>query len=167
MKQPLLRVRVGHHLAGCEDVTDVNIGAGQRTADKQASMAIERIGLRAHHGNQMLLSTRHETLQAGPKRFAGNHLLVIRHARCKHALLFGPPAELLPEKDVSDVLLRERSRQGVFVEMGREARAGRGANVGDGRYARFSQERGEPLNGVFRMPDGQYRVRLGHFVRAA
>ena len=98
MEQPLFGLRMAHDGAGREDVADLDASAGQSAAHKQTAMAIERIGLGAHHRDPVVLRTEHELIEAGLKRRSRGHLLVVGTPPVNSSCCCGRPPSSLPRK---------------------------------------------------------------------
>lgn len=64
-KQPPFCLRTRNDFSRGQDVANVDPHPCQGAAEKQASMAVERVGLRAHGRDPVLLRDLHQPRQAG------------------------------------------------------------------------------------------------------
>src|SRR5262249_45057900 len=92
------------------DMTERQSALGERPADQQAAMAVERLALGAKQAHAMARHFIHHPLETGRKFRPGGHGLVVGDAVAIESWI-SPAAESVPERDIRDRLAGESLRQ--------------------------------------------------------
>src|SRR5262244_4146125 len=103
-EQTLLRRRMRFDRAVGADMTERQSALGERPADQQAAMAVERLALGAKQAHAMARHFIHYALEPGRKLCPGRHGLVVGDAVAIKAWIARPAAEGVPERDIRDGL---------------------------------------------------------------
>src|SRR5262249_57606368 len=93
------------------DMAERQSALGERPADQQAAMAVERLPLGAKQAHAMARYFIHHPLEIGRKPRPGGHGLVVGDAVAIESWIARAAAESVPERDIRDRLAGELLRQ--------------------------------------------------------
>lgn len=146
-----------------QDVAEGNPMLGQHFADEQSPMAALRPPLATHQCNPMVGGSGEEPRDRLLETRLLSHTLVKRVAVL--VVVIGarrPTAELLAQEEVANAHLLQPTLDLVPVELGREARVGKRADVHDDLDRLAAQEPSKRVELVIGVTDGPDGRRLTH-----
>src|SRR5262245_8537245 len=128
---------------------------GQRPADQQAAMAVERLALGAKQAHAMARHFIRHPLEPGRKFRRGGHGHVVGDAVAIEPRIARAAAEGVANRDIGDGLAGESRCQRLAREPGAPARERHRAHVGDGGDAGVLEQRYEAVGRQVGVADGQ------------
>src|ERR1700730_1032049 len=154
LQEPILDLVLCCDCAVTLNVSYPNSARSQSTANEKAAMAVQRILLRAHQCNLVFACALDDALQTFLKIFSLCHLFVVGHTFAIELLASVAADEFLTQEYVGYPVQTQSITHFVAIEMRREPRVRRRADVSNRRYSRVSQERDEPLPRMSGVSDG-------------
>jgi len=154
-EQALLRRRVGFDRAVGSDMAERQSARGQRPADQQAAMAVERLALGAEQAHAMVRHFIHHASESGREFRRGGDALVVGDAVAVEARIARAAAQRIPQRDIGDRLARESLRQCLAREPGSPAREWHRAHVGDSGDTGVLEQGHEAIGRQIGVADGQ------------
>jgi hypothetical protein len=140
-----------------KNVIDGEASPAQFTTDKQTSVAINRIMLRTHKGNSVLLCPFDDALKTLFKFLSARHLFVIGHTFTVQIVALWSAAKFVTKKSIINLIETQRSSKIVLIKLRLMTRERRASHISDGCDVRRSQEAQKLLVSVARVTDRKYR----------
>ena len=141
--------------AVAEYMTNGESSFGERPADQQTAMAVERLALGTQEADAVARALIHDLRQAGGKFRLRGHGLVVGDTIAVEAHIARAAAERVTEEHIDDACVGEPLRQRLAREPGAPSREWDRAHIGDGAHARTLEQSHETIGGQIGVADGQ------------
>src|SRR5207244_6746038 len=149
--------------AVAEYMTNGESSFGERPADQQRAMAVERLALGTQKADAVARALIHDLRQAGRKFRLRGHRLVVGDTIAVEAHIARAAAERVTEEHVDDTCVGEPLRQRLAREPGTPSRKRDRTHIGDGAHARALEQSHETIGREIGVADGQEIAGGDHF----